>query len=92
MPKQDKQKKAVALTYRPASDGAPKVAASGRGKVAERIIALARAHGIPVKDDPDLVAVLSQLDIEAEIPPRLYVVVAELLAFAYALNGKKAPF
>ena len=87
-----KQKRAVALTYRPDKDGAPKVTASGRGKVAERIIETARHYGIPVKDDPDLVEVLSRLDIQEEIPPSVYVVVAELLAFAYSVNGKKAPF
>jgi flagellar biosynthesis protein len=86
-----KQKKAVALTYNPLKDPAPKVVASGRGKVAERIIETARACGIPVKDDPDLVEVLSKLDIEEEIPPSVYVVVAELLAFAYSINGKKEP-
>lgn len=84
-------KKAVALTYRPRKDDAPKVTASGRGKVAERIIETAKAHGIPIKDDPDLVEVLSKLDIEEEVPPGVYVVVAELLAFAYSVNGKKEP-
>jgi flagellar biosynthesis protein len=91
MDKKKKQKKAVALTYRPEKDSAPKVAASGRGKVAERIIETAREYGIPVKDDPDLVEVLSRLDVSEEIPPSVYVVVAELLAFAYSVNGKKSP-
>jgi len=91
MAERKKQKKAVALTYRPGKDDAPKVTASGRGKVAERIIETAREYGIPVKDDPDLVEVLSKLDIEEEIPPGVYVVVAELLAFAYSVNGKKEP-
>lgn len=86
-----KQKKAVALTYRPGKDSAPKVAASGRGMIAERIIETAREYGIPVKDDPDLVEVLSKLDVTEEIPPGVYVVVAELLAFAYSVNGKKTP-
>jgi len=81
-------KKAVALKYRPADSHAPRVTASGTGVVAERIIELAREHGIPVKDDPDLVEVLSRLDLNEEIPPELYVVVAELLAFVYRLNGK----
>jgi len=86
-----KPKKAVALRYRPLQDGAPKVVAKGGGRVADKIIALARKHGIPVKDDPDLVEVLSKLDIEAEIPAEVYVVVAELLAFVYSLNRKKTP-
>jgi len=50
---------------------------------------MARKHGIPVKDDPDLVEVLSRLDLHDEIPPELYVVVAELLAFVYRLNHYK---
>ena len=83
-----KSKKAVALKYRPADGHAPRVTARGTGKVAERIIELAREHGIPVKDDPDLVEVLSRLDLNEAIPPELYVVVAELLAFVYRLNGK----
>jgi flagellar biosynthesis protein len=91
MADKQKQKKAVALTYRPGEDHAPKVTATGQGKVAERIIEIAREHGIPIKDDPDLVEVLSKLDIEEEIPPSVYVVVAELLAFVYSVNGKKAP-
>ncbi|MFO7496729.1 MAG: EscU/YscU/HrcU family type III secretion system export apparatus switch protein [Desulfobacterales bacterium] len=52
---------------------------------------MARAHGIPVKEDPDLMAVLGGLDIEQEIPTDLYLAVAELLAFVYSLNGKKSP-
>lgn len=82
-------KKAVALRYQPETDGAPKVTAKGKGRIAERIIEIAREHGIPVKDDPDLVEVLSKLDVDAEIPPGLYIVVAELLAFAYGVNKKK---
>ena len=84
-------KKAVALQYRPGEDKAPIVTAKGSGWVAERLIEAARAHGIPVKSDPDLVAVLSKLDIEAQIPPSVYIVVAELLAFVYELNRQKEP-
>jgi flagellar biosynthesis protein len=91
MKEKKKQKKAVAVVYKPSQDNAPKVTAKGRGAVAERIIEAAREHGIPVKDDPDLVEVLSKIDIEDEIPPSVYVLVAELLAFAYSLNGKKEP-
>jgi flagellar biosynthesis protein len=84
--KRNPQKKAVALTYQPEKDTAPKVTAKGVGNVAEKIIEIARKHGIPVKDDPDLVEVLSKLDIKEDIPASVYVVVAELLAFAYSLN------
>jgi flagellar biosynthesis protein len=87
-----KRKKAVALRYNPLKDRAPKVTAKGSGDVAERIIAIAREHDIPIRDDADLVEILSRLDIEKEIPPDVYVVVAELLAFVYSVNGKKKPF
>jgi len=83
------QNKAVALAYRPESDPAPKVIASGKGRVAQSIIALAREHGIHIHDDPDLVESLSQLELNAEIPTDLYIVVSELLAFVYGLNRKK---
>lgn len=86
-----KTKKAVALKYDPQKDKAPKITAKGQGLVAEKIIQLAKEHGIPVKDDPDLVEVLSGLELDAEIPPNVYIVVAELLAFAYSMNGKKQP-
>lgn len=83
----EKLKKAVALKYEPGRDKAPHVTAKGAGQVADKIIELARRHGIPVKDDPDLVEILSKLDIQEEIPAELYVIVAELLAFVYKLNG-----
>ncbi|SLM29232.1 conserved hypothetical protein [Desulfamplus magnetovallimortis] len=84
-----KQKKAVALRYDKNREQVPKVTAKGTGSVAENIIALAEEHGIPVKNDPDLVEVLSTLNIDEEIPPSLYVAVAELLAFVYSLNSKR---
>ncbi len=91
MTEKEKRKQAVALRYRPDKDASPRVAAKGSGLVAEKIIELARKHGIPVKDDPDLLEVLSKLEIEEEVPPTVYVAVAELLAFVYSLNGKKRP-
>ncbi len=84
-----KRKTAVALRYDPLRDGAPKVSAKGSGAVAENIIELAKKHDIPVKDDPDLVEVLSKLAIEEEIPSEVYVIVAELLAFVYSVNKKR---
>ena len=85
-----KQNKAVALSYRSGEDRAPRVVASGKGSTARKIIDLAREHGIYIHDDPDLVEVLSRLDVKEEIPPDLYIVVSELLAFVYALNKKVA--
>lgn len=83
-----RRKKAVALKYDPKKDRAPRLTAKGVGTIAEKIISMARKHGVPVKDDPDLVEVLAGIDIKEEIPADLYVVVAELLAFVYRLNGR----
>lgn len=81
-----KKNSAVSLKYQPESDVAPRITAKGKGKVAEKIIEIAKEHHIYIQEDPDLIEVLSQLDINEEIPPNLYVVVAELLAFVYSLN------
>ena len=89
MKKQGKAKKAVALKYDGTEDIAPRIIAKGEGTVAEKIIALAKKHGVPIKDDPDLVELLSQLKIDEAIPPEIYVAVAELLSFVYSLNKKK---
>lgn len=80
---------AVALRYE--GKGAPRVTAKGRGLTAERILALAEEHNIPLREDPDLVYLLSQLDLGDEIPATLYVAVAEVIAFAYRLSGKLRP-
>ena len=82
----DKQKRAVALKYQPKSDNAPKVVAKGKGQTAERILEIAREHNIFIHNDPDLIEILSELDLNDEIPPDLYLIVAELLAFIYGLN------
>jgi len=86
--KNKKLKSAVALKYQTETDAAPKVTAKGEGLVAERIIQLARENQVPIKEDPDLVQILSQVDINKEVPPSVYKVVAELLAFVYKLNSK----
>ncbi len=82
-------KKAVALRYDRQKEDAPKVVAKGQGKIAEKIIELALKHDIPIKDDPDLIEVLSSLEIDEEIPSEIYVAVAELLAFVYSANAKR---
>jgi flagellar biosynthesis protein len=82
-------KTAVALEYTPGKHRAPVVAAKGRGEVAERIIALAEQHGVPIRRDPDLVQVLAKLDLDQAIPPELYAVIAEIFAFVYTLNNRR---
>lgn len=81
--------RAVALSYDVAAMPAPTVSAVGQGEVAGRIIALAKENNVPIRHDPDLVALLAQLDVGQVIPPELYAVVAEVLAFVYRL--KKTP-
>ncbi|MFN3479490.1 MAG: EscU/YscU/HrcU family type III secretion system export apparatus switch protein [Thermodesulfovibrionales bacterium] len=80
------RKKAAVLKYDAEKDAAPKVVAKGSGKVAERIIEIAREYNIPVKDDPQLLEALSSLDLYEEIPPELYRAVAEILAFVYKMT------
>jgi len=78
---------AAALKYDGRVDEAPQLAAKGRGIVAEKIVELARKHGIPVTTDPALVQMLVRLDLEEQIPVELYRAVAEILAFVYSLNS-----
>jgi len=81
-------KKAVALKYEQNKDKAPKVVAKGKGKIAEKIIEIARQHGITVQQDKELVEILSKLDIGEEIPPHLYEVVAKIFAYIYTQKQK----
>ncbi|MBI5816426.1 MAG: EscU/YscU/HrcU family type III secretion system export apparatus switch protein [Nitrospinae bacterium] len=84
----DTRKKAVALKYKPGVTSAPQVTAKGFGDVAEKIIQIAREHKVPIKEDPDLIETLSKLDLYQEIPPELYHVIAEVLAWVYKVNGR----
>lgn len=90
MPEKEKDRstylnKAVALKYNK-EETAPKVVASGRGYVAEKLIELAKSKGVPVHEDPALVEILAKMDINELIPPELYNVIAEILAFVYRLD------
>ena len=67
---------------------APIVVAKGRGVIAEKIMEIARANNIPIREDADLVALLSKVDLMGEIPPELYRIVAEILTYIYKINKK----
>lgn len=82
-----KRTRAVALRYRSGDDPAPRITAAGSGPVAERILEIAREHGLPLREDPDLVEALAVLDLGAMIPPELYEMIAEVLAWAYRANS-----
>lgn len=79
---------AVALHYNSSGSGAPRVVAKGGGQIAEKIIETAREHNVPLQEDAALATALSKLDIGREIPKELYVAVAHVLAFAWAVAGK----
>ena len=81
---------AVALRYDAAANFAPRVVAKGRGEVADQILATARAHGVPVREDKDLVELLSACELLEEIPIELYTAVAHVLAYLHALNQERA--
>jgi len=75
--------RAAALRYDPASPGAPKVVAAGRGELARRIVEAARAAGVPVRDDALLADALAGLQLDAEVPEELWAAVAEALVWAH---------
>ncbi|WP_332769345.1 EscU/YscU/HrcU family type III secretion system export apparatus switch protein [Phenylobacterium sp.] len=74
-----KDRLAVALKYE--GQGAPTVVATGRGLIGQRIVETAQAHGVPLERNAPLAQALSTIELETEIPERLYVAVAEILAF-----------
>lgn len=78
--------KAVALKYRHREDNAPQIAAKGMGVVAEKILEIAKEYDIPMKEDPQLVEILSTLELYEEIPAELYRAVAEILVFVYKMT------
>ncbi len=86
-PPQTERRRAVALRYQNDVDAAPRVLAKGQGDVAERIIALAERHGIPLHEDHDLVTLLGILDLDVVVPPTLYRALAEVLAHVYRANA-----
>ncbi len=82
---EQKRQTAIALAYQ-GQDNAPRVVAKGRGLVAQAIIAKAREHGVFVHESEELVSLLMQVELDRQIPPELYLAVAELLAWLYRLE------
>lgn len=86
MNKPDISRQAVAIAYQ-TGDTAPRVVAKGRGLIAAEIIARAKEHGVFVHESKELVALLMQVELDRHIPPTLYRVVAELLAWLYHIEA-----
>jgi flagellar biosynthesis protein len=78
--------RAIALQYD--GDNAPVVTATGEGDIAQEIIRIAKEHGVPLREDVMLAALLSDLELGEEIPPLLYRVIAEIIAYTYFIAGK----
>ena len=85
---QQNPQQAVALRYEAKKDQAPKLVGKGRGHLADKILELARQHNIPIRQDKNLIQILSRLDLNQEIPPDVYKAVAEILAFVYRLSSR----
>lgn len=81
-------KQAVALSYDADKDIAPKIVANGKGLVAEEIVRLAEENGIPIRNDKDLIKILSLMEIDAIIPIEAYSAVAEILKSIYKINAE----
>lgn len=88
--KRYKRQEAVALSYLPEQNDAPKVTAKGKGKIAENILEKAKEHGVPIQQDPSLVQLLGQIELNDTIPDQLYQAVSEVLAFVYQLDRSKS--
>jgi flagellar biosynthesis protein len=86
-----KRDTAVALSYRPdQGDEAPRVVASGKGELARRILDLAFAAGVKVREDADLVEILAAVDVDSQVPLEALMAVAEILTYVYIANGRMA--
>ncbi len=80
---------AVALQYDRQDDQVPRVVASGRGAIADRILELAFAHGIKVREDADLAEILSAVEVGHQIPVAAFAAVAEILYYLYRANERQ---
>jgi flagellar biosynthesis protein len=84
----DVEKLAIALAYERGVDVAPSVVAKGKGYIAKQIIALARENGVEIREDADLAALLSRVEIGETIPVEAYMAVAEILSYIYRANQR----
>jgi flagellar biosynthesis protein len=85
-----KQTLAIALKDQPgarAADTAPQITATGRGKVAEQILAIAFEHGVKVREDADLAEILAVLEVDSVVPVEVLATISEILAYVYRANA-----
>lgn len=82
---------AVALKYQLGTETLPRIVATGKGTVAEQILEVAFANGVKVREDADLVEILSAIEVDSDIPVEAIAAVAEVLAHVYRANGTLPP-
>ena len=82
-----KERLAVALRYEHERDPAPTVIAKGKGPIAEQIMRLAEEHGLPVRENAELAAMIHRVELDHAIPVEAYVAVAEILSYIYRARG-----
>lgn len=88
----NKRATAVAVTFEPDSPDLPRIAAAGRGKLAEQILQIAFDKGIKVREDPALADMLAKVELDSPIPSEAFLAVAEILSYVYKANGEPDPF
>ena len=87
-----KKKTAVALKDSMGGQKVPRLAAAGRGTIAEKILQLAFENGIDVREDSDLAELLATIELDSPIPSEAFMAVGEILSYVYRANGKPNPF
>ncbi|MBI1300119.1 MAG: hypothetical protein GC137_00535 [Alphaproteobacteria bacterium] len=87
-----KKKTAVALSDSEKGQKVPRIAAAGRGKIAEKILSLAFENNIKVREDSDLAELLATIEIDSPIPSEAFMAVGEILSYVYRANGQENPF
>lgn len=83
----EKRTVAVALGAGQDRTSVPKVTAAAHGALAERLLEIAFANGVPVREDADLAEVIAALEVESDIPVAAFAAIAEILSYVYRLNG-----
>ena len=78
---------AVAIGAGAESRAIPTVTAAAHGALAEKLLEIAFANGVPVRQDADLAEIISALEVDSEIPIAAFAAIAEILSYVYRLNG-----
>jgi flagellar biosynthesis protein len=79
---------AAALSYKRGDQNVPRVIATGRGELANRIVELGFQNGIKVREDKDLAELLTSVDVGCDIPTEALLAVAEIIAYLYRSNDR----